>query len=455
MFRRILVANRGEIAVRIIRCCRELGIESVAVYSSADKDALHVQLATKAVCIGSAKSSDSYLNTKNILAAALQTNCDAVHPGFGFLSENAHFARLCEECGLIFIGPNYKTIEMMGDKSKAVALMRENNVPVVPGSNGAIDDVNEAQKLAREIGYPVLIKAAMGGGGRGMRRVYEDKDFAQAFMAAKREAEACFGDGTVYLEKLIVNPKHIEFQILADKFGHTIHLGERDCSVQRRNQKLIEESPCKILSPELREKMGADAIKAAKAAGYYSAGTIEFVVDRENNYYFIEMNTRIQVEHTVTEMLSGIDLIRQQILLACGLPLNIKQEDVQLKGWAIECRINAENPKEDFRPCPGKINFLHFPAGNGVRVDSALYNGYEIPPFYDSMLAKIIVHAPTRLDAIRKMRRALEELVISGVDTTANLNYLIMHHKDFVRGKYDTGFLDSNLEKILSWEDRY
>ena len=455
MFRRILVANRGEIAVRIIRCCRELGIESVAVYSSADKDALHVQLATKAVCIGPAKSSDSYLNTKNILAAALQTNCDAVHPGFGFLSENAHFARLCEECGLIFIGPNYKTIEMMGDKSKAVALMRENNVPVVPGSNGAIDDVNEAQKLAREIGYPVLIKAAMGGGGRGMRRVYEDKDFAQAFMAAKREAEACFGDGTVYLEKLIVNPKHIEFQILADKFGHTIHLGERDCSVQRRNQKLIEESPCKILSPELREKMGADAIKAAKAAGYYSAGTIEFVVDRENNYYFIEMNTRIQVEHTVTEMLSGIDLIRQQILIACGLPLNIKQEDVQLKGWAIECRINAENPKEDFRPCPGKINFLHFPAGNGVRVDSALYNGYEISPFYDSMLAKIIVHAPTRLDAIRKMRRALEELVISGVDTTANLNYLIMHHKDFVRGKYDTGFLDSNLEKILSWEDRY
>ena len=455
MFRRILVANRGEIAVRIIRCCRELGIESVAVYSTADKDALHVQLATKAVCIGPAKSSDSYLNTKNILAAALQTNCDAVHPGFGFLSENAHFARLCEECGLIFIGPNYKTIEMMGDKSKAVALMRENNVPVVPGSNGAIDDVNEAQKLARKIGYPVLIKAAMGGGGRGMRRVYEDKDFAQAFMAAKREAEACFGDGTVYLEKLIVNPKHIEFQILADKFGHTIHLGERDCSVQRRNQKLIEESPCKILSPELREKMGADAIKAAKAAGYYSAGTIEFVVDRENNYYFIEMNTRIQVEHTVTEMLSGIDLIRQQILIACGLPLNIKQEDVQLKGWAIECRINAENPKEDFRPCPGKINFLHFPAGNGVRVDSALYNGYEIPPFYDSMLAKIIVHAPTRLDAIRKMRRALEELVISGVDTTANLNYLIMHHKDFVRGKYDTGFLDSNLEKILSWEDRY
>ena len=288
-----------------------------------------------------------------------------------------------------------------------------------------------------------------------MRRVYEDKDFAQAFMAAKMEAEACFGDGTVYLEKLIINPKHIEFQILADKFGHTIHLGERDCSVQRRNQKLIEESPCKILSPELREKMGADAIKAAKAAGYYSAGTIEFVVDKDNNYYFIEMNTRIQVEHTVTEMLSGIDLIRQQILIACELPLNIKQEDVQLKGWAIECRINAENPKEDFRPSPGKINFLHFPAGNGVRVDSALYNGYEIPPFYDSMLAKIIVHAPTRLDAIRKMRRALEELVISGVETTANLNYLIMHHKDFVRGIYDTGFLDKNLEKILSWENRY
>ena len=455
MFRRILVANRGEIAVRIIRCCRELGIESVAVYSTADKDALHVQLATKAVCIGPAKSSDSYLNTKNILAAALQTNCDAIHPGFGFLSENAHFARLCEECGLIFIGPDYKTIEMMGDKSKAVALMRANNVPVVPGSNGAIEDVHEAQKLAQKIGYPVLIKAAMGGGGRGMRRVYEDKDFAQAFMAAKMEAEACFGDGTVYLEKLIINPKHIEFQILADKFGHTIHLGERDCSVQRRNQKLIEESPCKILSPELREKMGADAIKAAKAAGYYSAGTIEFVVDRDNNYYFIEMNTRIQVEHTVTEMLSGIDLIRQQILIACGLPLNIKQEDVQLKGWAIECRINAENPKEDFRPSPGKINFLHFPAGNGVRVDSALYNGYKIPPFYDSMLAKIIVHAPTRLDAIRKMRRALEELVISGVETTANLNYLIMHHKDFVRGIYDTGFLDKNLEKILSWENRY
>ena len=452
MFRRILVANRGEIAVRIIRACRELGIESVAIYSTADKDALHVQLATEAVCVGGARSGESYLNMQNILQAALQTNCEAIHPGFGFLSENAEFARMCEACHLVFIGPKAETMEMMGNKARARALMQNCGVPVVPGSDGAVVRTEDALRVAQEMGYPVLIKAALGGGGRGMRRVENAEEMERSFLEARREAEACFGDGTVYVEKLIVNPKHIEFQVLGDRFGHLVHLGERDCSIQRRNQKLMEESPSSFLSEALRQRMGADALKAAKAAGYYSAGTIEFVVDGEGNYYFIEMNTRIQVEHTVTEMVTGVDLVRAQILVACNLPLEVVQEDVTLKGCAIECRINAEDPKENFRPNPGRIEFLHFPLGNGVRVDSAAYNGYVIPPYYDSMIAKIVVWAPSRLEAIRKMRRALEELVVSGVETTANLEYLILHHKEFVRGRYDTGFIEKNLEKILNWE---
>lgn len=452
MFKRILIANRGEIAVRIIRCCSEMGIESVAVYSTADESALHVQLATASVCIGGPRSADSYLNMQNILSAALGTGCDAIHPGFGFLSENSEFARLCENCGIAFIGPSADVIDKMGNKAAARKLMRENGVPVVPGSKGAVESAEEARQIAAVIGYPVLIKAAAGGGGRGMRKAFSEAEIESAFSAARAEAVSCFGDGEMYIEKLIVNPRHIEFQILGDRHGNIIHLGERDCSIQRKNQKLMEESPSKALTPRLREKMGGDAVRAARAAGYYSAGTIEFVLDQDGEYYFIEMNTRIQVEHPVTELVTGTDLVKEQILVAAGLPLSKKQEDIAMNGHAIECRINAEDPQNGFRPCPGKIEFLHFPGGNGVRVDSALYNGYVTSPYYDSMIAKIIVHAPTRLDAIHKMRRALEELVIDGIQTGANLAHLILYHPDFIKGRYDTGFIEKNLDTILGWK---
>ena len=452
MFKRILIANRGEIALRILRCCREMEIETVAVYSEADRTALHVQLATQAVCIGPAKAADSYLNAQAILTAAVKTGCDAIHPGFGFLSENSEFARLCADCGITFIGPSGDVIDAMGNKSAARRLMQAAGVPVVPGSDGSIDTAADAAALAHKIGYPVLIKAAAGGGGRGMRRVYDPAELESSFEAARAEAVACFGDGEMYLEKLVENPRHVEFQILADEMGHVVHLGERDCSVQRKNQKLMEESPCKALTPDLREAMGRAAVNAAKAAGYTSAGTVEFVLAPDGQFYFIEMNTRIQVEHPVTEMVTGIDLIRQQIRIAAHLPLEFSQEDIQLTGHAIECRINAENPAKGFLPSPGKVTFLHLPGGCGVRVDTALYTGYETSPYYDSMVAKVIVHAPNRLQAIRRMRRALEELVIEGIDTGAGLAHMILYHPDYLKGSYTTRFIPEHLEELLSWD---
>ena len=451
MFRRVLIANRGEIAVRIIRACRELEIETVAVYSAADRDALHVQLATRAVCIGPARAAESYLNQAAILTAAVETGCDAVHPGYGFLSENPDFADLCAKCGLKFIGPSGDVIRQMGSKAAAKALMRRSGVPVVPGSEGAVD-LEEARRVADEVGYPVLVKASAGGGGRGMRRVDRPEDLPALFQAAQSEAVACFGNGELYVEKLILHPRHIEFQILADSQGNVIHLGERDCSIQRKNQKLIEESPSRALTPRLRAEMGQAAVRAARAAHYESAGTIEFVLDEDGRFYFIEMNTRIQVEHPVTEFVTGLDLVREQLRIAAGLPLSVGQEEVRLSGCAMECRINAEDPREGFRPSPGRVEFLHLPGGPGVRVDTALYPGCTVSPCYDSLCAKIAVHAPTRLEAVRRMRRALEELMIQGMVTTAELCHLILYQPDFVKGQYHTGFLEENLETLMAWD---
>ncbi len=453
MFKRILIANSGEIALRVIRACRELDLETVSVYSAADEAALHVQFATQSICIGPAKASESYLNPSAILTAALATDCDAVHPGYGFLSENPDFADGCVENGLKFIGPSGDVMRQMGNKSAARKLMMACGVPVVPGSDGAIDDVDSALKTAQEIGYPVLIKASAGGGGRGMRRVDCADDLPTLFDAARSEAVACFGNGEVYLEKLILNPHHIEFQILADSHGNVIHLGERECSIQRKNQKLIEESPSKALSPELRTQMGQAAVLAAKSSGYCNAGTIEFVLDDSGNFYFIEMNTRIQVEHPVTEMVTGVDLVREQLRIAAGLPLANRQEDIVQRGHAMECRINAENPRENFAPCPAKVGFLHLPSGMGVRVDSALYTGCTLSPYYDSLCAKVIVHAPTRLEAIRKMRRALEELVIEGCITTAEFCFLILYNPTFIKGRYDTSFIETQMDDLLRWEE--
>ncbi|MCI8609629.1 MAG: acetyl-CoA carboxylase biotin carboxylase subunit [Firmicutes bacterium] len=449
MLKRVLIANRGEIAVRIIRECMDCGVEPVAVYSIADEQALHRILAEKSVCIGSPRPQDSYLNMENIIAAAVATGCDGIHPGFGFLSENSRFAQACMDAGLKFIGPAPQVIEAMGNKSKARALMKKNGVPVVPGSDGTVASAAEAAAVAEVIGYPVLFKASAGGGGRGMRKVMEAAEAEAMFQAASLEAESCFGDGSIYVEKLIEHPRHIEFQILADSFGNVIHLGERDCSIQRRNQKLLEESPAWGIDEAIREQMGQAAVKAAQAAGYENAGTIEFVVDRDGNFYFIEMNTRIQVEHPVTEMVTGVNLVREQLRIASGLPLSMKQEDVKLTGHAIECRITAEKITEDFAPCPGRVDFIHFPAGNGVRVDSPLYTGCEISPFYDSMIAKVIVYGQTRLDAIRKMRRALEEMVITGVESTLPLQHLILFQQDFLRGNYNTGFMEENMEVLV------
>jgi len=450
MFKRILIANRGEIAVRVFRACRELDIEPVVVYSQADSEALHVQLAEQAYCIGPARSADSYLNVDAILTVAQATGCDAIHPGYGFLSENADFADACAQAGIAFIGPSGNVIRAMGNKAAARKLMVAAGVPVVPGSDGAVDTAEEAKALADSIGYPVLIKAAAGGG-RGMRRVFEPDLLIPLFEEARSESVACFGSGEMYLEKLILNPRHIEFQILADSQGHVIQLGDRDCSIQRRNQKLLEGSPSKALTPELREKMGAAAVAAVKAAHYENAGTIEFVLDQKGNFYFIEMNTRIQVEHPVTELVTGMDLVREQIRIAAGLPLSHTQEEVTLNGHAIECRINAEDPANDFRPCPGKIDFVHLPGGCGVRVDTGLYTGYTLPPYYDSLMAKLIVHAPTRLEAIRRMRRALEELIIEGPANNTDLLHQIMHHPDFIRGNYTTGYLEANMDTLLAW----
>ena len=451
MFKRILIANRGEIAVRVFRACRELDIEPVAVYSQADREALHVQLAERAWCIGPARSADSYLNMDAILTVAKAAGCDAIHPGYGFLSENADFADACKAAGVVFIGPSGDVIRAMGNKAAARALMQKAGVPVVPGSDGAVDTAAQARAIADAIGYPVLIKAAAGGGGRGMRRVYEPEQLEPLFEEARGEALACFGDGEMYLEKLILRPRHIEFQIMADREGHVIQLGERDCSLQRRNQKLLEESPSRALTPQLREQMGAAAVAAARAAGYENAGTVEFVVDQEGNFYFIEMNTRIQVEHPVTELVTGLDLVREQIRVAAGLPLSVTQEEVSLRGHAIECRINAEDPAHSFRPSPGKVGFLHLPGGFGVRVDTGLYPGCELPAHYDSLMAKIIVHAPTRLEAIRRMRRSLEELIIEGPAANTDLLHQILYHPDFVRGNYNTGFLEDHLDTLLAW----
>ena len=452
MFKRILIANRGEIALRVLRACREMDIETVAVYSTADADALHVQLATRSVCIGPPKAADSYLNQTALLTVAKSTGCDAVHPGYGFLSENADFADACTQARLKFIGPSGDAIRKAGSKAAACALMKAAGVPTVPGSNGPVADESAALKIAAEVGYPVLLKASAGGGGRGIRKVESADELPAAFHEARSEAVACFGDGTMYLEKFVVNPRHIEFQILADSQGHTIHLYDRDCSVQRRNQKLIEEAPARCLTPELRREMGAAAVRAAQAVGYENAGTVEFLLAEDNQFYFCEMNTRVQVEHGVTEMVTGVDIVRQQIRIAAGLPLGMEQADVKLGGHAIECRVNAEDPAANFRPCPGTANFVYFPGGTGVRIDSGLYSGYTLPPYYDSLAAKVLVYAPTRLEAIRRMRRALEELTIEGFPTNAGLSHLILCHPDYVRGVCTTAFLENHLQELLDWD---
>ena len=450
MFKRILIANRGEIALRIIRACQEMSIETVAVYSTADASSLHVQLADYAVCIGPAKTKDSYLNMESILQAAISYNCEAIHPGFGLLSENSTFARLVEDCGMVFIGPKGDVIDLLGNKSAARKVMIENHVPVVPGSNGSIQNVDIAKEVANQIGYPVLIKAAAGGGGKGMRKCFQESELEDAFLTAQAEARACFGDDEMYMEKLILNPKHIEFQILADEYGQVIHLGERDCSIQRNNQKMIEEAPSKVLNKDLRARMGDDAVKAAKAAGYTNAGTIEYVLDKDGNYYFIEMNTRIQVEHPITEMVTGIDLIKEQLKIAAHQKLHLCQDDIHIQGHAIECRINAENPNLNFRPSPGTIQSLHLPGGFGVRIDSAIYQNYVVNSYYDSMIAKVIVHGSNRLEAIRKMRRVLSELVIHGIDTNQELQYLILHHSEYVKGDFDTSFIENHLDELVN-----
>ncbi len=451
MFKRMLIANRGEIAMRILRCCVELGIETVLIHSSEDAESMPVQLCTQAVCIGPAPAKDSYLNADAILTAAKAYECDAIHPGFGFLSENAEFAEKCEENGIIFVGPSAEIIRKMGDKQSAREMMKKHGVPVVPGSDGLVADAKEAAEIAKKTGYPVLIKASAGGGGRGMRTAFSEDEIEQAFESARAEAKAAFGDGSMYLEKLIVNPRHIEVQILGDRFGHIVQLGERDCSMQRRNQKLIEEAPAKCLTPKSRQAIAKAALKAAKAAGYYSVGTVEFVLDQDGQFYFIEMNTRIQVEHPVTEMVTGIDLIREQIRVAAGQKLSMKQDDIKVRGHAIECRINAENPEKGFAPSPGTVDFLHLPGGCGVRIESALYQGCQISPWYDSMAAKIIVHAPTRLEAIRRMRMALEETVIEGVETNIDFLLLIMFNPDYMLGNINTSFIENHTQSLLDW----
>ena len=442
MIRKVLIANRGEIAVRIIRACREMGIETVAVYSEADKEALHTQLADEAVCIGPAASVDSYLNMEQIISATITSGADAIHPGFGFLSENSKFAALCEQCNITFIGPDAEVIQKMGHKAHARNTMIEAKVPVIPGSTEAIYDAETGKKIAAKIGYPVIVKAALGGGGKGMRVAKTPQEFEESFKTAQKETKMAFGDDTMYIEHFVENPRHIEFQILADQFGNVIHLGERDCSIQRNHQKMIEESPSIALTETLRRKMGDAAVKAAKAAHYVNAGTVEFLLEENGNFYFMEMNTRIQVEHPVTEWVTGIDLVQEQIKIASGLPLTYKQEDIKLCGHAIECRINAENPKKNFRPSPGTIKDIYLPGGKGVRIDTAIYSGYTVPAYYDSMLAKLIVHADTRKEAIAKMQCALGEIIIDGVETNIDYQYEIMNHPDFQSGNINIEFIE-------------
>ena len=447
MFKKVLIANRGEIAVRIIRACRELGIRTVAVFSEADRDALHAKIADEAICIGPAASDKSYLNIKSILAACELTGAEALHPGFGFLSENASFARMCERCGVTFIGPSPESMMMMGDKATAKKTMREANVPVVPGSDGIVESIEEAREVADRIGYPVMVKASAGGGGRGIRKVDSPDQLEDALLTAKREAKSFFGDDGVYIEKFIVDPRHVEVQLLADHYGNIVHLGERDCSLQRRNQKMVEECPCPVLSPELRAEMGAAAVRAAAACGYENAGTVEFLLSGDQ-FYFMEMNTRIQVEHPITEFVTGIDLVKMQLKIAAGEILPFTQQDIHMQGHAIECRINAENPAQGFRPSPGQITSLYMPGGPGIRIDTAVYSGYTIPPYYDSMIAKLIAYAPTREEALMKMQWALAEFLVEGVDTNIDFQLKLLRDPDVEKADYDIGFLGRNIGRL-------
>ena len=448
MIHRLLIANRSEIAVRIIRACKEMGIETVVVYSTEDRESLPVQLADNAVCIGPANARDSYLDTNKIVQAACSTGCDAVHPGYGFLSENARFARLVQECDMTFVGPDPSIIALMGDKTNARIRMKEAGVPVVEGVEQSLDTLQEAEEAAEKIGYPVIIKARLGGGGRGMRIAHSKEELEQAYAEARQEALVAFENDEVYMERYVENPKHVEVQIAGDKHGHVVHLFERNCSFQRKNQKMIEEAPCIGLPEDVRKNLLEDAVKAAKTIGYDSLGTMEFLLDENNRYYFMEMNTRIQVEHPVTEMVTGIDLVKLQLRIAAGMELPFEQKDIHCDGWAMECRINAEDVKRNFAPSPGTIAFIHMPGGNNVRVDSAAYTGWRISPYYDSMIAKIIVHAPTRLETIRKMRTALEETIVRGVETNIEFLYLSLYQKEMIEGTHTIAYAPTLLERL-------
>lgn len=446
MLKKVLIANRGEIAVRIIRACRELGISTVGVYSEVDKDSLHVKLADEAVCIGPASPAKSYLNVKNILEAACLTGADSIHPGFGFLSENSHFAKMCEEIGIKFIGPSYKMIELMGNKSKAKETMKNSGVPVVMGSDGVLESLEQTKKIAKEIGYPVILKASSGGGGKGIRIAYSEEELIKEYNIVKNEAKISFNDDSLYIEKFIENPRHIEIQIMADEHGNVVHLGERDCTVQRKNQKILEETPSSFIDDKLRKKMGKVAVNAIKEIGYTNLGTIEFLVDKNKDFYFMETNTRVQVEHPVTEMYTGIDIIKEQIKIASGEVLGFSQKDVKFSGHSMECRINAENPSKNFRPCPGKITGLHLPGGNNIRVDTGVYTDYIIPQNYDSMIAKVIVHGKNREESIAKMKSALREFVIEGIDTNIEFLDRILSNENFISNNYDTSFIQKEFK---------
>ena len=450
MLKKILIANRGEIAVRIIRACRELEIRTVAVYSEIDKNSLHKELADEAVCIGPAPSNKSYLNVKAIIEAACLTGCDGIHPGYGFLSENSSFAKMCDEIGIKFIGPTYKMIELMGNKSKAKETMKKAGVPVVPGSDGLVDNVLEAIKVALRIGYPVILKASSGGGGKGIRIAYNEKELVKFYDLVRQEAKISFNDDSIYIEKFIENPRHIEVQVIADEHGNVIHLGERDCTVQRNNQKMLEETPSGVITDKLRQKMGKITVSALKERGSSNVGTIEYLLDKNKDFYFMEMNTRVQVEHPITETITGVDIIKEQLRIASGEKLQYKQDDIKFTGHSLEARINAENPYKNFMPCPGEIKELHIPGGNGVRIDTAIYPGYKIPPTYDSMIAKIIVHGKDRNESIAKMKSALGEFVIDGISTNIDFLYKILEDEDFISNNYDTSFIAqkySNLQK--------
>lgn len=449
MLKKILIANRGEIAVRIIRACRELGIRTVAVYSEIDKNSLHKELADEAVCIGPAPSNKSYLNVKAIIEAACLTGCDGIHPGYGFLSENSSFAKMCDEIGIKFIGPTYKMIELMGNKSKAKETMKNAGVPVVPGSDGLVDNVLEAIKVALRIGYPVILKASSGGGGKGIRIAYNEKELVKFYDLVRQEAKISFNDDSIYIEKFIENPRHIEVQVMADEHGNVIHLGERDCTVQRNNQKMLEETPSRVITDKLRQKMGKITVNALKEIGYSNVGTIEYLLDKNKDFYFMEMNTRVQVEHPITETITGVDIIKEQLRIASGEKLQYKQDDIKFTGHSLEARINAENPYKNFMPCPGEIKELHIPGGNGVRIDTAIYPGYKIPPTYDSMIAKIIVHGKDRNESIAKMKSALGEFVIDGISTNIDFLYKILEDEDFISNNYDTSFISKKFTNKL------